>query len=333
MKRILLLAICFVLLLSGCGANKETEQNLGLRFAYISKDLDHYWFQQVVLGIEGKCLELGIEYDTFDAHFDNETCMELVDYVIDQQYDGLMICASSQSLGPEIGQKCADAGIPVVTIDDNMLDHNGKYFSHIGMATREMGGIGGAALAKMAKEKGFFEEKNRVAILELTVNGLSVFRDRLNGYEEALLANTPITSRDIISITVPDGMYENNILALQEFFYENNLSDVTHWIVCGVNDDCALSCMHYLKQLGYDQEHVIGCGLGGYELSVYEFESGNTSYISVMLQPDIEGAQATEILYNYIQNGEPMTTSMMLGGKLATCDNYLVYFNYSKLAE
>ena len=121
MKRILLLAICFVLLLSGCGANKETEQNLGLRFAYISKDLDHYWFQQVVLGIEGKCLELGIEYDTFDAHFDNETCMELVDYVIDQQYDGLMICASSQSLGPEIGQKCADAGIPVVTIDDNML--------------------------------------------------------------------------------------------------------------------------------------------------------------------------------------------------------------------
>lgn len=91
--------------------------------------------------------------------------------------------------------------------------------------------------------------------------------------------------------------------------------------------------MHYLKQLGYDQEHVIGCGLGGYELSVYEFESGNTSYISVMLQPDIEGAQATEILYNYIQNGEPMTTSMMLGGKLATCDNYLVYFNYSKLAE
>lgn len=333
MKKIIPMLICLVFILNGCSSNRGVIQESGLRFAYISKDLNHYWFQQVVSGIDGKCLELGIEYDTFDASFDNDTCMELVEYVIEQEYDGLMICATNQSLGPEIGKKCADAGIPVVTIDDNMKDHNGKYFSHIGMATREVGGIGGAALAKLAREKGFFEEGARVAVLELTVEGLSVFRDRLDGYEEALFANAPLTSQDIIAVTVPDGMYENNILALQGFFTQNDLSDITHWIICGVNDDCALSCMHYLKQLGYDREHVIGCGLGGYELSVKEFESGNASYISVMLQPDKEGAKATEILYNYIQNGDQMVSSLMLGGKLATCDNYLVYFNYSKLAE
>ena len=53
MKRrqgIFLLAAC--LCLSGCQAPDRGEQTEALKFAYISKDLNHYWFQQVAWGME-----------------------------------------------------------------------------------------------------------------------------------------------------------------------------------------------------------------------------------------------------------------------------------------
>lgn len=335
MKRVQVIIACLILaaLLTACGGRERADGDETIRLAYIAKDLEHYWFQQVVGGIRDKCLELGVECDAFDAHFDDETCMALVDQVIKDGYRGLMICATSQSLGPEIGERCAQAGIPVVTIDDSMVDQNGVPFSHVGMATRETGGIGGAALARLARERGFFEPGNEVRIIELTVPNLSVFRERLDGYEDALLANTPLTREDILLIDTKDGMYDNDMLALEEYFRDADTAGITHFIVCGVNDDSALSPMHFLKARGYDEDHIIACGLGGYELSVEEFESGNKSYISIMLQPDIEGAKAAEMLYNAIAESAPMATSLVLGGKLATCDNYLAYYNYNKLSE
>lgn len=334
MKRcILALALILMTVLTGCGVQAPEQTERPPRFAYVSKDLEHYWFQQVAEGIQDKCLELGCSCDTFDAHFDDEVCMDLVRQIADADYDGLMICTTSQALGADIGEICGQAKLPVVTIDDSMRDRDGSMFSHVGMATRETGGIGGAALARLAKEKHFFDPGNTVRVLELTVSTLSVFRERLDGYEEALMANTSLTPSDFLLIDTPDGMYDNNLAALENYFSEYDCSDVTHWIVCGVNDDSALSPMHFLKRLGYDNDHVIACGLGGYELSIEEFESGNDSYISIMLQPDIEGAKATELLYDYIVNEKPMASSLVLGGKLATCDNYLAYYNYSKLAE
>lgn len=335
MKRSILLMLCVVLILSlaACERNTTEPDRQMIRLAYISKDLKHYWFQQVVSGIRSRCMEYGIEYSAFDAHFDDETCMNQVDEIIAEGYDGLMICTTNQQLGAEIGKKCAEANIPVVTIDDTMRDHKGSTFSHVGMATREVGGIGGVALAKLANDRGFFDEGNRTAILELTVNSLSVFQERLDGYNEALFTNADLTADDIVLIDTPDGMYENNRAALSAYFSEHDSSDVTHWIICGANDDCALSCMHQLRDMGFDMDHVIGCGLGGYELSIQEFEEGNPNYISIMLQPDVEGSKATELLYNCLVNDQPMSSSLLLGGKLATCDNYLVYFNYSKLTR
>ena len=143
MKRCILVpALIAALILTACGAQDPETEEQPLRFAYISKDLDHYWFQQIAEGIRNKCLELGCTCDTFDAHFDDDVCMDLVQQVVDQDYDGLMICTTNQDLGDDIGKLCEEAGIPVVTIDDTMKDHNGKMFSHVGMATRETGGIG-----------------------------------------------------------------------------------------------------------------------------------------------------------------------------------------------
>lgn len=323
---LLILMLAGVLCIS-CSKNPRPK----LKFGYVTKGLEYDWFQMQKSGMETKCRELDIELKCFDANFDDEACLEMVGKVIEENCDALMICPTNQDLGPEIGRMCEEAGIPVITLDDSMKDASGKTYPHIGMPTKEVGALGGVALGKMAEERQFFEEGNIVKILELDVPRLSVFRERLDGYEESLLMNSELTRKDIVVIDVPDGMYEKNVIETKKFFSQNACDDVTHWIICGANDEAATAAMHVLKDRGFNMEHVIACGLGAGELSVAEFEAGNTNYIATMLQPDMEGSKAVEMLYNYLENGEPLADTTLMGGKVATSDNYMIYYNYSNL--
>lgn len=327
-KRIFLACIA-VVLLYGCGPQSAKEGEEDLSFVYISKDLEHYWFQQVSSGIESKCRELGITFQSYNADYDDAQCIAWVKQAVKDGCDGLMICVTNQQLGSEIAEICKKAEVPVVTIDDSMKDDEGKEFPYVGMATREVAAIGGVGLTRLAKEKDFPVAEGKIKILELDVPELSVFRERLTGYEEALFINLGLEAEDVVTINVSTGMYQSNYDEVKAYFDQNPLEEDTYWIICGVNDDSALAPMHVLRDMGCPAEQVIACGLGGYELSIQEFEEQNTYYITVMTQPDVEGAKAVEMLYDYLKEGKELDKSIILGGSIATCDNYMIYFNDS----
>lgn len=314
-----------VLLLAGCG-NTDDDAERKLRIAFIAKDLEHYWFQREKEGMEKKCMELGIRVDSYDAYYDDEKCMDLVESIIRDQYDGLVICTTNQELGPGIGKLCQEAELPVVTIDDSMVDAEGREFPLVSMACKEVGGIGGVALSRLASEAGFPEDRSQVRIVEMDVPTLSVFRERLTGYEEALFSLLGLSEEQVTIIAGDTGMYVDNCQKIREYFRTEPPDSKCFWIVCGVNDDCALAPMHMLAEFGVPCEQVIACGLGGYELSVQEFQKNNRHYITVMTQPDVEGEQAVEMLYYHIAEGVELKDSVVLGGAVATCDNYLLYF-------
>ncbi len=321
------LLMLFVAMLPGCKKTSEPESDEKIRLAFIVKDLEHYWFQQEKEGMESKCKELGIEVNCFDAYYDDQRCMELVKQIIEEEYDGLMICTTNQELGPKIGELCEKAEIPVVTLDDSMKDKNGRSFPLISMAYKEVVAIGGVALAKKAEELGFPEENERLRVLEMDVPGLSVFRERLDGYEEVIFPLLHLSDEQVVSIAGETGMYADNYEKAKEYFQKNPPDVGLYWLICGVNDDCALALMHVLLEFGVPEEQVIACGLGGYELSVREFEQKSPYYITVMTQPDVEGARAVEMLYDYLKEGTEIDNVVTLGGAVATCDNYLIYFS------
>ena len=321
------LLILFTGMLFGCEETPEPGADEKIRLAFIAKDLGHYWFLQEKEGMESKCKELGIEVNCFDAYYDDQKCMELVKQVIEEAYDGLMICTTNQGLGPEIGKLCEKAKIPVVTLDDSMKDENGRSFPLISMAYKEVVAIGGVALAKKAEELGFPKESGRLRILEMDVPELSVFRERLDGYEEVIFPLLHLSDEQVVSIAGETGMYADNYEKAREYFQENPPDSGLYWLICGVNDDCALALMHVLLESGVPEENVIACGLGGYELSVREFEQKNPYYITVMTQPDVEGSRAVEMLYDYLKEDKEIDNVVTLGGAVATCDNYLIYFS------
>lgn len=322
-----MLTFCFFLM-GDSKANKMNREQI--KIAYISKDLKHVWFQQIDKGIRFKANELGILYDAFDASYNDEKCIELVKKVIKEDYDGLLICTTNQQLGAQIGEICSDARLPVLTVDDPMKDSHDNNFPHVGIATRQVGAIGGSALVKMAQERGFLKVGNRVHILELDVPGLTVFKERLEGFELSIYSETELNKNDVIRIDVTDGMYKENMRILENHVKEwENMKD-DFWIICGANDDCALALNHTLVKNGFREAQIISCGIGGYDLSVKEFERGNKNYIAVMMEPENEGNTAMEMMYEQIEFGYELKNSTIFGGKIATADNYLVFFKHNQ---
>jgi len=300
-------------------AEEEEVAAEELTFGYISKLLTHPWFMAESGGIEKFCDEKGIEYIALDANMDDEKCLEMVDQLISQGIDALMICATSQGIGPAITQKCEDAGIPVVTIDDTLVDHNGNPLPHVGMPTKEVGMTGGEALAQLATERGFFEKGNVVKVANLSAAKLTVLMERTEGYTEALAANSPLVNPDdFIFVETEDGMMNNALPAANAIISAN--PDVTHWIATGINDDCGIAAVRSFEELGI--ENYLSCGLGGYDLALEELAKGNNNFITIGLRPDTEGYIAAEEIYNFLTQGTPLKEITYVGGTIVDVDNY-----------
>ena len=302
-----------------------------LKFVYISKQLTHPWFVQEEMGIKQACEELGIEYVGIDSDGNDEKCLSDIDSAFAMEADALLMCITNQSMGPNVAERCAEEGIPLVTIDDNIVDEDGNPVPHVGMPTKEVGELGGEELAKLANERGFFEEGNVVKVLQIDIPTNTVFGPRLDGYQEALMENTPLTEDDFIRVEAgdPTAAYEGNLEVSTPVITGH--PEVTHWIITGANDDCALAPMTILEEQGFDMDNVLACGLGGYEMSLEEFKAGNESYIAIVLQPDVEGYKAVQIAYDYIVNGTEMPENTFVSGSIANAENYLEYFPNGKL--
>lgn len=322
-KYLLMLIVCvftFSVLLSIVVAGQKEDEG-ELKFAYVCKMLTHPWFIEEENGIKARVEKLGLDYVGVDANLDDEACMQAVDNVIGQGADALMIVVTQQSLGPAVVEKCREAGIPVITIDDTIEDSDGNRIPHVGLPTVETGIMGGHALAKLAKERGFFDPGNVVKVMQIDMSFLSVVHDRTVGYKAALQEDLPLKDDDFIVQDSKTGMFEENLPVASAIL--NAHPDVTHWIVTGINDDGAIAPLRVFEENGFPMENVLACGLGGYIMSYEEFQKSHNSYIVTKLQPFAEGEAAVQILYDYITEGKEMPEETLVPGVIVTKDNYM----------
>jgi L-arabinose transport system substrate-binding protein len=316
-----------VLVVFAFASTSVSAQAKKLKFAYVCKMLTHPWFIEEENGIKAKCKELGIDYIGVDANLQDEACMQAVDSVIGQGADALMIVVTHQTLGPTVIDKAREAKIPIITIDDTIVDSSEAPNPHVGLPTTETGVMGGHALAKLAKERGFFKAGNVVKVMQIDMSFLSVVHDRTVGYKQALQADLPqLKDSDFIVQDSKTGMFEENLPVASAILAAH--PEVTHWIVTGVNDDGALAPLRVFEEAGFPLKNVLSCGLGGYKTSFEEFQKPHNSYIVTKLQPFKEGQAAVQILYNLLTKKTPMPPMTLVAGDVVTKDNYKK-FNWS----
>lgn len=302
-----------------------------LKFVYVCKQLSHVWFIQQEMGIKQACDELGIDYVGIDSNNNDEKCLSDINSAFAMGADALLLCITNQSMGPNVADMCDEEGIPLVTLDDNIVRSDGTQVPHVGMATEEVGEIGGKALGERATERGFFDDGNVVKVLQIDIPTNSVFAPRLDGYKKGLMETTPLTDDDFIRVDANDatGEYEGDMQVASPVITAH--PEVDYWIVTGANDDCALAPLDVLSENGFDMTHTLGCGLGGNEMSLERFKSGADNYIAIVIASDKEGYAAVYEAYNYIVDGTEMPENNLIVGEIADKDNYLDYYPNGKL--
>jgi len=331
MKKILVIAVSllvFMAVFSWAGGQKAQPASAGaksrsgpVKIAYISKMLTNPWFVTEDQGLKDAAAKLGVQYFSLDANLSDEAFDQALDAALAQGIHGLAMTITNQGNGPSVAMRCREKGVALITLDDNVVDENGAPVPHVGLPTKEVGMLGGEALAKLANERGFFSAGNVVKVLQLDAPNVTVLAPRLEGYKEALMKNTPLKDADFIRADTPDAMLENSLPVAQATIQAH--PEVTHWIVTGVNDDTAIAGMKVIEEAGrIPAKNTLYCGLGGYSMSVEEFQKGNSSYITIVLDPYTEGYRAIEILNDYIVNGTPMPMQTLINGNIATLDNW-----------
>ncbi len=296
-----------------------------LKFGYISKMLTHPWFIEEDSGLKAKAAELGIDYVSIDANLKDEACMAAIDNLIAQKVDAIAIVTTNQGLGPAIVKKAAEAGIPLVTVDDSMKDENGKQVPHIGFAVKELAEKAGEALGKIANDKGWFKEGNVVKVMQIDMPQLSVVHDRTIGYQEGLKKVVPqLKDSDFIVQGSETGMFDKNLPIASAIL--NAHPEVTNWIVSGINDDGALAPLKIFQEAKFNMDNVIASAFGGYELAQAEFEKGNKNLIAVGMPAFVEGQMAVQTLYDYIVNKKPLPEMTSVPTQMVTADNYKEYY-------
>ena len=323
MKKIVVVvvAVLMVMAVSGCNRSRAQSGDGSIKIAYISKMLTHPWFTAEDNGLRDAAAKLGVDYISIDANLDDEACDAAIDAALAQGIKGLAITITNQGNGPAVAMKCRERGVALLTIDDNIVDENGAPVAHVGIPVREVGALGGEALAKLANERDFFKEGNVVKVLQIDAPSVTVLLERLEGYKQALMAGTPLKNEDFIRVETTDAMLEDSLAVAQATIQAYPY--VTHWIVTGVNDDTAIAPLKAIEENGrIPRENTLYCGLGGYSMSVEEFNKGNRSYICIVLDPYMEGYRAMEILHNNIANGVTMPMQTLISGNIANVDNW-----------
>jgi L-arabinose transport system substrate-binding protein len=318
---ILFMIILMVVPLFMVGAGGKQEGPERLKFGYISKMLTHPWFIEESQGIADKSAELGVDYVAIDANLDDEAFMAAVETMITQRIDGLMFCITDPQLGPVVVDLARAAGIPVMTIDDNIVDSDNQPVPHVGMPTTEVGYQGGEALANIARERGFFQAGNNVKVMSVTVSSSTFLLERTQGYHDALRKYAPeIPAANYIQADNRTGMFEDVLPVAAAIL--NAHPDATHWLVTGINDDSALAPLRVFEEAGFPLDRVLACGLGGYKTSYEEFQKSHNSYIVNKTQPYEQGRIAAQLMYDHLTKGVPLPLITYVPGTVVTKETH-----------
>jgi len=301
LKKGFIIAIA-ILLVVAFAVPSVSAQAKKLKFAYVCKMLTHPWFIEEENGIKAQVKALGLDYIGVDANLQDEAFMQAIDNVIGQGANALMVVVTHQTLGPAVIDKAREAKIPIITIDDTIKDSSGTQIPHVGLPTTETGVMGGHALAKLAKERGFFAPGNVVKVMQIDMSFLSVVHDRTVGYKQALQEDLPqLKDSDFIVQDSKTGMFEENLPVASGILSAH--PEVTHWLVTGINDDGALAPLRVFEENGFPLK-------------------SHDSYIVTKLQPFKEGQAAVQILFDNITKKKAMPAMTLVAGDVVTKDNY-----------
>lgn len=322
MKKII--SLIFLVLVSiglvSCGGEKEKIASDELVIAGIYKAGDQTWFIDEGKAAEKAAKEMGAtKFIYIDAQMNPDTYLSALENIIIQKVDGVLICVPDQNLSEVTVSKLKEAGIPVIAVDDALIDQQGELIAPwVGISSKKIGLSVGKWSANYIKENKL-ENDESVGILILTMDTVSSVVPRTDGELEAISEILPNFSKDRIFKSDYNGETDKGYNAAAAIITAN--PNIEKWIVMGGNEEGTIGAVRALEQSGKDKESVV-IGMGGY-LAIGEFEKEYSAMkVAPYFSADEIGGESARLLIKNIKNGEEIPMKTAVDALMITKENY-----------
>lgn len=241
----------------GAGSTKTSDWVL----AYICKDLSQQWFIDESSQMLKVAKELGAkDVIMCDASMNPEKYMTYLDNMISQKVDLIFVCPPDQQLSKMTVDRCASAGIPVIAIDDALIDENGKVLAPVvELSAYNVGRQQGEWLGDYHNANNASLKPEEVGYMVMTMNEVSSCVPRAEGAKEAFAEKVPNFNKANRIEANYDGTPEKGFEVAAATITAN--PHIKYWMVTAPNDEGAMGATRALEQAGKDKDSVVvGCG-------------------------------------------------------------------------
>jgi L-arabinose transport system substrate-binding protein len=222
-----------------------------------------------------------------------------------QGVKGVLICSPDVKLGPSIEATCQRLNMKLISLDDQLVDANGKFLEnvpHYGIDARKIGQVVGHGLADEMKKRGWKPEDT--GAMGVTYDQVETCRQRTTGASEVLqerglpkdriflVARTSPPDQSAAFNAANDGLTAH--------------PTIKNWLVFSSNDDGVLGAVRAMEARGIKAQNIIGIGVDGTMQAIGEFKKSEPSGFvgTVVLQPKLHGYEPAAAMYRWITKGE-----------------------------
>jgi L-arabinose transport system substrate-binding protein len=292
-----------------------------VKIGFIVKQPEEPWFQDEWKFAEVAAKEKGFTLVKIGAE-DGEKLQSAIDNLGAQGAQGFIVCTPDVKLGPGIVAKAEANGLKVMTVDDRLVDADGKPLEavpHMGISATKIGEAVGEAIAAEIKKRGW--DPKTVGAIRVSYDQLPTAVDRVDGAIAALKA-AGFPAENIFD--APQAKTDTEAALNAATVVLNKHADIKNWVAFGLNDEAVLGAVRATESVGIPAANVIGVGIGGAESAINEFKKADaTGFVgTVIISPKRHGYETALNMYDWIANDKAPPALTLTAGQLALRDNY-----------
>lgn len=260
----------------------------------------------------------GLKLVTENAKGDNELQKKQVQKLIADKVDAIILAVSDGDLGPQMTKMAADAGIPLVYINNvpsNLLDLPENQ----------------VVVASNEKDSGTLETKQVCALLKGKGRVVVLMGET---FHAAARARTQDIS-DVIATPECKGL---EIVERQAAYWSHDYADqqMQEWLAAGVkfdavianNDEMALGAIHAMKKAGMPMKDVVVAGVDATDDALAAMEAGDLD-VTILQSAAGQGATAVDAAIK-LANKEKVPRENNVPFELVTPENIAKYLPKSQ---
>lgn len=292
-----------------------------VKIGFIVKQPEEPWFQDEWKFAQQAAKEKGFTLVEIGAQ-DGEKVQSAIDNLGAQGAQGFIICTPDVKLGPGIAAKAAANDLKLMTVDDRLVDNEGKPIEsvpHMGISATKIGETVGQAIADEIKSRGW--DMPQVGMIKVSYDQLPTAVDRVEG-ATSVLQKAGFPADHIFN--APQAKTDTEAALNAATTVINAHPDIKHWVAVGLNDEAVLGAVRATESVGIPPENVIGVGIGGADSAINEFKKPNPTgfFGTVIISPKRHGYETALDMYDWIANGKEPDKLTLTSGQLATRADY-----------